>query len=191
MNRRFLPNALAPVIAALCLVLQAAPVAAESNDVVISRNDSGYSVLVNALAANIHYTYEPASQCELKVACFIVNASIGMSGIDATAPGGCKVDRGNAQTPTAVTCPAGGAVSFKMARGGTWSAYAGGGGQHTGTPCSPERVIVRTGSGANSIDTWDGCREAVFCDAAPSAFSGVEADGFDEIRGNCSSVVRH
>ena len=76
-------------------------------------------------------------------------------------------------------------------KGGTWSAYRGGGGQHAGGPCSPAQVIVHSGSGANAINTWNGCHEIVYCDPVPGGFAGVEADATDDIHGNCGSVVKH
>ncbi len=78
-----------------------------------------------------------------------------------------------------------------MTNGGTWSAYHGGGGQHTGTVCSPARVIVKTGAGSNAIDTWDGCHEVILCDSGKTGFAGVEADADDDIHGTCNSVVKH
>lgn len=168
---------------------KAAPV--DPIGVVVDRDATGLMVTVNAEAANIHFTYEEKG-CDKEKPCYVINAGQGMTGISASAPA-CKVENGNDFTPTTISCLATdvGAVSFKLVKGGTWAAYEGGGGQHAGGPCAPAKVLVKTGSGANSVDSWNGCHEIVYCDTGNSGFAGVEADSSDEINGKCNSTVRH
>ncbi len=191
MRRRWPLSVLVFLAASLSLALLGRSAPADPIGVVVSRNDTGLVVTVNATAANIFFTYQ-ASGCGGHEPCFVVNASQGPVGISASAPA-CAVQQGNASTPTGIECPATGVrgVQFKLVNGGTWSAYSGGGGQHAGTSCSPARVSVITGSGANSVESWDGCNEVIFCDSGSRGFAGVDADAFDSIRGRCSSVVRH
>jgi len=72
----------------------------------------------------------------------------------------------------------------------TWSAYAAGGGEHAGGPCSPAPVIVATGSGGGAMSV-DGCAETVICNSPASEFTAAEVDAADTLRGTCSSVVKH
>ena len=114
-----------------------------------------------------------------------------MVGIPATSST-CTVKQGNDATPTAIQCPAtAGAIAFNMLQGGTWSGYQGGGGMHTGEPCSPARIIVTTGAGVNAINAWDGCHEVINCKAVAGAMTGVEVDGDDDVHGKCTSVIKH
>jgi hypothetical protein len=96
--------------------------------------------------------------------------------------------------PSAILCPAAAAssITFLFKKGGSWSAYGGGGGQHTG-PCSPVPVTVQTGPDGLTVvvTSWDGCPETVICDSPATMFTAVEADAADTIRGTCSSIVRH
>jgi hypothetical protein len=176
------------VTAAVALLGRAAP--AQTTGVRVDNTADGLVVTVATEAANIHFTYNQS--CDGGKPCYEIDASQGMVGLPASA-GGCTVKMGNGSTPTAITCPDNsvGSIQFTMTNGGTWSAYNGGGGQHIGTICSPARVIVKTGKGANSIDTWDGCHEVVFCDSGSSGFAAVEADASDDIHGTCSAVVKH
>jgi hypothetical protein len=159
--------------------------------VVVDRDATGLLVTVNAEAANVHFTYQEKG-CDKEQPCYVINAGQGMAGISASAPA-CKVENGNDSTPTTISCLATGvgAVSFKLVKGGTWAAYEGGGGQHAGGPCAPAKVLVKTGEGSNSVDSWNGCHEIVYCDTGNSGFAGVEADSSDEISGKCNSTVRH
>ena len=174
---------------ACALVLFARTASADPIAVVVDKDGSGLVVTVNVPGVNVHFSYDQS--CEDGKPCYSIEASQGMVGVAVSAPS-CKVDDGTAYTPTGVQCPASAtSIQFKLAAGGTWSAYAGGGGQHTGTTCSPARVIVTTGKGANSVNSWDGCTETIHCDLGPGDFAGVEVDASDEIDGKCSSVVKH
>jgi hypothetical protein len=117
-----------------------------------------------------------------------------MAGVPVSAGGGCKAQQGNETTPSAIQCPvsAVSSVAFLFKKGGGWSAYAGGGGQHAGG-CSPVPVTVRSGPDGLtvSINSWNGCKETIYCDSPASMFVAVEADADDVINGKCSSVVRH
>ncbi len=171
---------------------QAAP--ADPIGVVVDRDASGLIVTVNFEAANIHFTYRDKgeSRCPNDQPCYVIDAGQGMTGIPASAPA-CKVENGNDFTPTFIFCPAAGvgAVSFKFVNGGTWAAYAGGGGQHAEGPCAPAKVLVKTGAGSNSVESWNGCHETVYCDTGKDGFAGVDADSSDEINGKCTSIIRH
>ena len=171
-------------------LVRAKPATPDPIGVVVDRDATGLLVTVNAEAANIHFTYQ--EKCDNEQPCYIISASQGMAGIPASAPA-CKIENGNDFTPTTISCPVTGvgAVSFKLVKGGTWAAYQGGGGQHSGGPCAPAKVLVKTGSGANSVDSWNACHEIVYCDTGNSGFAGVEADASDEINGKCNSLVRH
>ena len=171
------------------LTVKAAP--SDPIGIVVDRDATGLVVTVNAEAANIHFTYEEKG-CDKEQPCYIINASQGMTGISASASA-CKVENGNDFTPTKISCLASGvgAVSFKLVKGGTWAAYEGGGGQHAGGPCAPAKVLVKTGSGANAIDAWNGCRETIYCDTGNSGFAGGDVDASDEVNGKCNSVIRH
>jgi hypothetical protein len=185
---RVIAVALLAFAGAFVLLSRSAP--ADTTGIRVDNDADGLIVTVNTEAANVHFTY--VEKCDSGQPCYTINASQGMVGIAATASA-CTVKQGNEMTPTAIQCPAAsaGSVQFKMLHGGTWSAYQGGGGQHTGAPCSPARVIVTTGSGANSVDAWDGCHEVINCNAAAGGFSGVEVDASDDVHGTCSSVVKH
>ena len=167
---------------------KAAPV--DPIGIVVDRDASGLVVTVNAEAANVHFTYNET--CDNGKPCYLIDAGLGMVGIPASAPA-CRVEDGNDFTPTRIYCPVTGvgAVSFKLVKGGTWAAYEGGGGQHAGGPCAPAKVLVKTGAGANSIDSWNGCHEIVYCDTGNNGFAGIDADASDEINGKCNSVIRH
>jgi hypothetical protein len=179
--------ALAAAAAAFALLARGAP--ADPIGVRVDNDADGIVVTVDAAGANVHFTYD--EKCEGGAPCYTITAGQGMIGIPASAAG-CTVEQGGDSTPTAIRCPVGaGSIQFKMANGGTWSAYQGGGGQHAGGPCAPARVIVTSGAGPNSIDTWDGCHEVVNCSAASGAFTGVEVDASDDVRGPCTSVVKH
>jgi len=176
------------VAIAAAFVLLARSAQADPIGVVVDNTGDGIVVTVNTEAANIHFTY--AEQCDGGKPCYQIEAGQGMVGISASARA-CKVNPGNGYTPTGIECPVGaGSITFKLTNGGTWSAYEGGGGQHTG-PCSPARVIVTTGKGANSINTWNGCHEVVQCNTAAGALAMVEADANDDVTGKCTSVIKH
>ena len=173
---------------AFVLLSRSAP--ADTTGIRVDNDADGLIVTVNTEAANVHFSY--VEQCDGGKPCYTITAGQGMVGIPGTSSS-CVVKQGNDSTPTAIQCPAAavGSVQFKLVRGGTWSAYQGGGGQHAGAPCSPARVIVTTGSGANMINAWDGCHEVINCNAAAGGFSGVEVDATDDVHGTCSSVVKH
>jgi hypothetical protein len=180
--------ALVAVAAAFLLLGRTAP--ADPIGIRVDNDANGLVVTVNTEAANVHFSYD--EKCDGGAPCYTITAGQGMVGIPASSSG-CVVKQGNGSTPTAIQCPANGvgSVQFKLVNGGTWGAYAGGGGQHAGTVCSPARVIITSGKGANSIDTWDGCHEVVNCNATPGAFTGVEVDASDDVHGTCTSVVKH
>lgn len=173
---------------AFVLLVRSAP--ADPIGIVVDRNGDGLVVTVNAEAANVHFSYDQS--CANSKPCYSIEAGQGMVGIPGSAPS-CTLQPGNGYTPTGIQCPADGigSIQFKLVKGGTWSAYAGGGGQHAGGPCSPARVIVTTGAGANSVNSWDGCHEVVQCNTAAGALAMVEADGTDDITGKCTSIVKH
>lgn len=176
------------VAGALALLTNSAP--ADPIGVVVDHNADGIVVTVNTEAANIHFSYDQS--CADSKPCYSIEAGQGMVGISASASS-CTVKNGNAYTPTGIQCPPAGvgSIQLKFVNGGTWSAYAGGGGQHTGTSCSPARVIVTAGKGATSIESWDGCHEIVQCGSVTGAFVGVDADASDDITGKCASIVKH
>ena len=180
-----------PLLAVACafgLVSRSAP--ADPIGVVVTNASEGIIVTVNTEAANIHFAY--VQQCDSGKPCYEITAGQGMVGIPASAAA-CQVKMGTASTPTAIQCPdnSPGSIQFNMTNGGTWSAYYGGAGQHAGTNCSPARVIVKTGRGANSINTWDGCHEVVYCNSFSGAISAIESDASDDIHGNCTGVIKH
>lgn len=149
----------------------------------------GIIVTVNADGANVHFSY--SEHCAGDKPCYTIDLSQGMVAIPTTASGGCTVQQGSDSTPTGVQCPVGsGSIQFKLVGGGTWSAYEGGGGVHTG-PCSPARVIVNGGNGPNPtmINSWNGCHEVVQC--GTSGMVAVEADATDDISGKCLTIVKH
>jgi hypothetical protein len=185
---RVIAVALLAFAGAFVLLARSAP--ADTTGVRVDNDADGITVTVNTEAANVHFTYN--EQCDSGKPCYTINVGQGMVGIPATASS-CTVKQGNDATPTAIQCPSAGvgSVQIKLMHGGTFGAYQGGGGQHTGAPCSPANVIVTTGTGANSIDTWDGCHEVINCNTAPGAFTGVEVDATDDVHGKCSSVVKH
>lgn len=156
--------------------------------VVVAQSGSALTVTVYTEAANIHFGYNTTA-CPGEKPCYTITAGQGMVGIPVS--GSCNVQPGNAYTPSAVQCPAQsiGAITFIFRNGGSWAAYQGGGGQHSGEPCAPAAATIRTGGQMTSVTSWDGCHETVIC--ITGGFSGVEADASDTIRGNCTSVVRH
>jgi hypothetical protein len=185
---RVIAVALLALAGAFVLLSRSAP--ADTSGVRVDNDADGLIVTVNTEAANVHFAYD--ERCDSGEPCYTITVGQGMVGIPATSSG-CTVKQGNAMTPTAIQCPAAsvGSIQFKMLKGGTWSGYQGGGGMHTGEPCSPARVIVTTGAGANSINAWDGCHEVINCNAVAGAFTGVEVDADDDVHGKCSSVVKH
>ncbi len=162
--------------------------------VVVSKAGPDLLVTVNTEAANIVFTFT-LNGCDNNVSCFQIGAGVGMVGIPVSAGAGCQAKMGNAYTPSGIECPASGigTITFQFTKGGTWAAYAGGGGQHAGGPCSPASVTIKTGpdGGMVSVNSWNGCKETVICDSPTSMFTAVEADNADEIRGKCSAIVRH
>jgi hypothetical protein len=157
--------------------------------IVVDRDGDGYVVTVNAEGANIHFGY--SEHCASDKPCYSIDAGQGAVGIPASATG-CDV-KGGGENVTGIQCPVDGvgSIQFKLVNGGTWSAYQGGGGLHTGTPCSPARIIVTTGNEANSINAWDGCHEVINCNTVSGGFAAVEADSIDDIHGKCASVIKH
>ncbi len=176
------------------LTLTAVPALASDGVEVTKAGGGELVVTISTEAANVHFNYNP-SGCGSNVPCMEITAGQGMVGTPVSANGGCEAKVGNAYTPSAIVCPASGvsSVTFAFKNGGTWSAYAGGGGQHAGGPCSPVPVTVKTGpgGGAISVNAWNGCPESVVCDSPPSVFSAVESDAADMIKGKCSSMLRH
>lgn len=178
---------LTTVIAIFLLLARSAP--ANPTTAAVDLNGDGIVVTVNADAANVQFTY--SEHCDNDKPCYTINLGQGMVAIPTTASGGCVAKQGSDSTPTAVQCPVGsGSITFKLVGGGTWSAYEGGGGQHTG-PCSPARVIVNGGNGPNPtmINSWNGCHEVVHC--GTSGTVAVEADATDDISGKCLTIVKH
>ena len=175
---------------AAAFVLLARSAQADPIGVVVDNNADGIIVTVNAEGANIHFGY--SEHCAGDKPCYSIDAGQGMVGIPASSTT-CEVTNGHDTTPTSITCPANGigSITFKLVNGGTWSAYQGGGGLHTGTPCSPARVIVITGKGSNSVNTWDGCHEVVQCNSVSGGLALVEADASDDVTGKCMSVIKH
>jgi len=162
--------------------------------VVVSQVGPDLLVTISAEAANIVFTFSQ-NGCDNNIPCFEIGAGQGMAGVPVSAGGGCQAKMGNAYTPSGIECPASGigSITFQFMKGGTWAAYAGGGGQHTGGPCSPAPVTIKTGADGEvvSVNSWNGCKETVICNSPASMFTAVEADNADEIRGTCSSIVRH
>jgi hypothetical protein len=192
MMRRLLLQAIRLGTLAAVFTLFAHPVFAQG--VVVSQTGSDLLVTISAEAANIAFTFT-LNGCDNNVPCFQIGAGTGMVGIPVSAGAGCKAKMGNAFTPSGIECPASGigSITFQFMKGGTWAAYAGGGGQHAGGPCSPAPVTIKTGpdGGMVSVNSWNGCKETVICNSPASMFTAVEADNADEIRGTCSSVIRH
>ena len=165
-------------------------VSANPSTAAVDLNGDGIVVTVNADGANVHFTY--SESCDGGKPCYTIELSQGMVGFPTTAGGGCVAKSGGDATPTAVQCPVGsGSIAFKLAGGGTWSAYEGGGGLHSAGPCSPARVIVNGGNGPNPtmINSWNGCHEVVRC--GTSGTVAVEADASDDISGKCLTIVKH
>ncbi len=187
--RRFSSVALCVLGALVSFALLARSAPADPAGVVVGIVNDSLIVTVNTAAANVHFTY--STGCANNKPCYMIDVGQGASGVTASARS-CTV-AGNQYTPTVIQCPPSGfqSIQFKLLNGGTWSAYAGGGGQHIGGPCSPASVTIVTGSGMNSVNTWDGCRETIYCDTGASGFAGVEVDAMDTVRGHCNSVVKH
>ena len=179
---------------ALAAALVLAPVAAfADNDVTAGKSSGGeLLVTVNAEAANVHFTFNPVG-CGANTPCYEITAGNGMVGVPVQAGGDCKAQTGQGQS--GIECPAAGvnSIRFVFKAGGTWSSYAGSGGEHAGGPCSPAPVTVETGSGggAMSVNAWNGCTETVICNSPASEFTAAEVDAADTLRGTCSSVVKH
>lgn len=171
-------------------VLLTRSVPANPIGVVVDHTSDGVVVTANTEAATIHFSYDQS--CADSKPCYTIDASQGMVGISASASS-CTVKNGNGYTPTIIQCPPAGvgSIQFKFVKGGTWSAYSGGGGQHTGTSCSPARVIVTAGKGVTSIESWDGCHEIVQCGSLKGSLATVDADANDDITGKCASIVKH
>ncbi len=180
--------ALFTIATVMVLLTRSAP--AGPIGIVVDHDVNGIVVTVNTEAATIHFSYDQS--CADAKPCYTIDASQGMVGISASASS-CAVRNGDGYTPTSIQCPPEGvgSIQFKLVNGGTWSAYAGGGGQHAGTTCSPARVIVTTGKGATSVESWDGCHEIVQCSSVKGAFAAVDADASDDITGKCASIVKH
>lgn len=181
----------------LCAVLAMAALtapgaAAPGQGVVVGESGDGLTVTVMEDAANVHFTYAEQG-CPNQKPCLMITAGAGMQGIPATSSAACTAQVGNAYTPSAIQCPAQGiaSISFIFRNGGTFSAYAGGGGQHAGGPCSPVALMVKTGGPVTSVNLWNGCHDTVYCDSAPSEFSAAEVDATDVVRGKCTSVIKH
>lgn len=189
MRRHSLSVVLFILAALVSFALLARTAPADPTGVVVERAN-GLIVTVNTVGANVHFTY--STSCASNKPCYMIEVGQGAGGGVTASAASCTV-QGNQYTPTVIQCPPSGiqSIQFKLVNGGTWSAYAGGGGQHAGGPCSPANVMVTTGSGSNSINTWDGCREVVYCDTGASGFAAVEADAIDTIRGHCNSIIKH
>ena len=179
------------VALAAAFTFVASPALADGVDV--TESAGGLVVTISTEAANIHFDYVPAG-CNASVPCLVINAGVGMNGTPVSASGSCIAQQGGETAPSAIMCPASAAssITFVFKKGGTWSAYEGGGGQHTG-PCSPVPVTVQTGPDGPAVvvTSWDGCPETVICDSPATVLAAVEADAADTIRGTCSSIVRH
>ncbi len=172
--------------------LTARGAAAPGQGIVVGQSGDGFTVNVMEDSANVHFTY--VEQCAPdKAPCLMITAGVGMQGIPATPGPTCKAQVGNAYTPSAIQCPAQGvsSITFIFRNGGTFSSYQGGGGQHTGAPCSPVALLVKTGGPVTSVNVWNGCHDTVYCDSAPGEFSAAEVDATDVVRGKCTSVIRH
>jgi hypothetical protein len=180
------------MIAASALLVGAAR--ADDEGVSVQSGQGGLLVAIGSEAANVHFDYA-LHGCKQNIPCLVVWAGIGLAGVPMSAGGGCHVSRNSDSTPGAIECPAAGvgAITFRFKKGGSWSAYQGGGGQHAGGVCSPAAVTVETGpdGSAVQVNAWNGCPEAIVCNSPPSVFTAVEADASDEIRGTCKSVILH
>jgi hypothetical protein len=179
------------VALAAAFAFVASPVLADGVDV--TESASGLVVTISTEAANIHFDFVPEG-CDGHTPCLLIGAGVGTGGTPVSASGNCTARQGGDMAPSGIECPAAAAssITFVFKKGGTWSAYEGGGGQHTG-PCSPVPVTVQTGPDglAVVVTSWDGCPETVICDSPKTMFTAVEADAADTIRGTCSSIVRH
>ena len=184
--RRRLCSSIVAVAAAFSFI--AGPALA---DVVATHGGNGLAVTINDVAANVHFDFDP-NGCDSNIPCLVITAGNGMIGATVSADGDCKA-QSSAQVGS-IQCPAAGvpSITFLFKNGGTWAAYAGGGGQHA-HPCSPVPVTVQTGpdGGMVSVDSWNGYPETVICDSPKTMFTGIEADAADTVRGSCSSIVRH
>jgi len=159
----------------------------------VTESAGGLVVTISAEAANIHFDFVPEGCADGHTPCLMIGAGVGTGGIPVSASGSCTAQQGGDMAASGIECPATtSSITFIFKKGGTWSAYEGGGGQHTG-PCSPVPVTVQTGPGGPAVvvTSWDGCPETVICDSPKTVFAAVEADAADTIRGTCSSIVRH
>ncbi|HXQ45644.1 MAG TPA: hypothetical protein VN806_03460 [Caulobacteraceae bacterium] len=176
------------------LALAAGPALAADGVDVSRGSDNGLVVTVYTEAANVHFSFNPVG-CGSNIPCYEITAGTGMVGTPVTAGGGCNAQNGNGYTPSAVVCPAEGvsSITFVFKAGGTWSSYAGSGGEHASGPRSPAPVTVQTGSGggAMSVNSWNGCHETVICNSSAAEFTAAEVDAADTLRGTCSSVIKH
>jgi hypothetical protein len=182
-------------LAAVAAVAFAAGPALAADGVDVGLGSGGeLLVTVNTEAANVHFTFNPVG-CGSNVPCYEITAGQGMVGTPVTAAGNCQPQMGNGYAPSAIQCPAAGvnAVTFVFKNGGTWSAYAGGGGEHAGGPCAPALVTVQTGPGGPtvSVNSWDGCPETVICNSPAAVIAAAEVDAADTVRGTCSALIRH
>jgi len=179
------------VALAAAFALVASPVLADGVDV--TESAGGLVVTISTEADNIHFDFVPEGCDDGHTPCLTIGSFVGTGGIPVSASGSCTAQQGGDMAASGIECPATtSSITFIFKKGGTWSAYEGGGGQHTG-PCSPVPVTVQTGPGGPAVvvTSWDGCPETVICDSPKTVFAAVEADAADTIRGTCSSIVRH